>query len=285
MGRKRSFHEDPTGRRAFTLIELLVVVSVVALLLALLFPALSRARKQARAVACQVNLKQWGLRFAAFASENDGCLRTSDKTVNSPEFWVSWSDASYTGNRSLDARLCPMASTPANNVKGAHKDVMRAISYQDGGTFRAWGPYFPSVYRSYYGSYGMNPWHLWTQIDRPVPIEGWHTTDVRGASRVPVLLDSATLWTGAGGNDEHDAPPQRDAVPVTARDTTQRSCINRHNGGVNALFLDWSVRKVGLKELWTLKWHPNYDTAGPWTKAGGAKREDWPEWLRRFKEY
>ena len=51
------------------------------------------------------------------------------------------------------------------------------------------------------------------------------------------------------------------------------------------LFMDWSVRKVGLKELWTLKWNRNFDTAGPWTKAGGVKPEDWPEWMRRFKDY
>jgi hypothetical protein len=51
------------------------------------------------------------------------------------------------------------------------------------------------------------------------------------------------------------------------------------------LFMDWSVRKVGLKELWTLKWHRSYDTAGPWTKAGGVKPEDWPQWMRIFKDY
>jgi len=61
--------------------------------------------------------------------------------------------------------------------------------------------------------------------------------------------------------------------------------INRHEEHVNSLFFDWSVRKVGLKELWTLKWHRQYDTSGPWTKAGGVQPEDWPPWLRRFKDY
>ena len=49
--------------------------------------------------------------------------------------------------------------------------------------------------------------------------------------------------------------------------------------------MDWSVRKVGVKELWTLKWDKDFDTAGPWTKAGGVKPEDWPQWMRRFKDY
>jgi hypothetical protein len=51
------------------------------------------------------------------------------------------------------------------------------------------------------------------------------------------------------------------------------------------LFLDWSVRKVGLKELWTLRWSPGFNTAGPWTKAGGVRPDDWPEWIRGFKDY
>jgi hypothetical protein len=49
--------------------------------------------------------------------------------------------------------------------------------------------------------------------------------------------------------------------------------------------MDWSARKVGLKELWTLKWHRQFNTANRWTKAGGVKPEDWPPWMRRFKDY
>jgi len=61
--------------------------------------------------------------------------------------------------------------------------------------------------------------------------------------------------------------------------------INRHDAFVNHLFMDWSVRKVGLKELWMLKWHREYDINGPWTKAGGVVLSDWPEWMRGFKDY
>jgi len=64
-----------------------------------------------------------------------------------------------------------------------------------------------------------------------------------------------------------------------------RICINRHRGFTNSSFLDWSVRKVGLKELWKLKWHRHFDISGPWTKAGGVQPDDWPDWLRPFKDY
>jgi prepilin-type processing-associated H-X9-DG protein len=61
--------------------------------------------------------------------------------------------------------------------------------------------------------------------------------------------------------------------------------MNRHDGAINSLFLDWSARRVGLKELWTLRWYLTCDTAGPWTKAGGVQPEDWPKWMRGFKDY
>jgi hypothetical protein len=62
-------------------------------------------------------------------------------------------------------------------------------------------------------------------------------------------------------------------------------CINRHMGYVNAIFLDFSARKVGLKELWTLKHSRTFDTCGPWTKCGGVEPNDWPEWMRGFQYY
>jgi len=61
--------------------------------------------------------------------------------------------------------------------------------------------------------------------------------------------------------------------------------LSRHQTGINMLFMDWSVRDVGLKELWTLKWHRKFPTAGPWTTAGGVSPTDWPEWMQKFKDY
>jgi prepilin-type N-terminal cleavage/methylation domain-containing protein len=63
-------HDEKT--KAFTLIELLVVISVVALLMAILMPALGAARSQSRALACKSNLRQLLIANIGYATENDG---------------------------------------------------------------------------------------------------------------------------------------------------------------------------------------------------------------------
>jgi len=191
-----------------------------------------------------------------------------------------------------DITCCPTAAKLANPTHG---------DGWYGGTFLAWGqPNLPSDELYYgHGSYGVNGWGQWWPY--PPPHDGswtkygWSTTDVKNAAAVPVCLDSALPFAIGGfvpPEQTHTLPPpQCDAVPTLVPDLAPTSgaldpvCINRHDGYVNALFLDWSVRKVGLKELWTLKWHKQYNTRGSWTRAGNVQPEEWPEWMRRLKDY
>ena len=61
-----------------------------------------------------------------------------------------------------------------------------------------------------------------------------------------------------------------------------RICLNRHNGFVNWAFMDYSVRPVGLKELWHLPWHKSYDfDLVPTNEYLNSKAP----WMKPFKSY
>jgi len=94
-------------------------------------------------------------------------------------------------------------------------------------------------------------------------------------------------WRADGQPYPYDTPPGYEGEARTGMGGSEMRIfsINRHEGAINVLFMDWSVRRVGLKELWTLKWHQNYNIHGPWTRAGGVMPSDWPEWMRVFKDY
>ncbi|MHC4204275.1 MAG: type II secretion system protein, partial [Planctomycetota bacterium] len=61
-----------TRIKGFTLIELLVVIAIIAILMAILMPALQRVKQQAGSVACQSNLKQMGLVVSMYTGDFDG---------------------------------------------------------------------------------------------------------------------------------------------------------------------------------------------------------------------
>src|SRR5690349_21658835 len=61
-------------RNGFTLVEVLVVIGIIALLIAMILPALNKAREQARATMCINNLRQLALGMSMYAESSKGCL-------------------------------------------------------------------------------------------------------------------------------------------------------------------------------------------------------------------
>jgi len=72
------------------LIELLVVIAIIVLLMAILMPALHRAKGSARAIACQSNLRQWGMCWSMYLQENDFKFTVGFDSVKGGYF--SWMD-------------------------------------------------------------------------------------------------------------------------------------------------------------------------------------------------
>jgi len=269
-------------RKGFTLIELLVVIAIIALLMAILMPALNRAKKQAKASACQMNLHQWSQIWAMYCQENDGRF-PMDAEVGWPRGnWVVALRPLYETRAGV--LLCPMA-TKRLPTDATHGSTFNTYIMGTGGLGD----------RREEGSYGANCWIVNGQPGEPAiqqrPVEwNWKTPDVRGGNKIPVFGDS--MWRGGGPFYQNNnptsiriAPPDYNGQWVAANHEMKHFAIDRHNGFVNHLFMDWSVRKIGLKELWTLKWHRKYETNGYWTKAGGVQPSDWPAWMRGFKEY
>jgi prepilin-type N-terminal cleavage/methylation domain-containing protein/prepilin-type processing-associated H-X9-DG protein len=278
-------------RRGFTLVELLVVIAIIALLMAILMPALGRAKKQAMSVVCQSRLDSWGTATQLFAHDNDGKFMKSATNVtgNAEDYWLvgllRYIGGEYDEqNETRKLFLCPAAARCLNPPES---------NLRPGTTFSAWGPfhhYLPGEgiwgQVSTTGSFGINDWCADPPGDTYWGFSSkyaWRTIAMKQAGTVPVFADC--LYCEGFVLHQNDPPPFPDVYDSWASDGIQMFCIDRHNAGVNVVFADWSVRKVGVKELWKLKWHKKFDINGPWTTAGGVTPSDWPEWMANFSDY
>jgi hypothetical protein len=263
-------------------------MTLIVLLMAMFLPALRCTRRQTRAVLCQANLRQWGAIFALYTEDNQGKFpRSSREVLNLMRGTIhSYGESDipsvYYYVRSKEIACCPLAVKPGTRKKfraavGSDGGFYR-IEGTSGSTFEAWEVTNPLP--RFRGSYGIN-YNLFDHnfdtsisIRKRLPWRGMDVFSVRNRVGIPTLLDCKDPWERFHNN-------QRPPLSAQGRG----SCINRHKAYVNCLFLDWSTRRIGLKELWTLKWNGQFDTENAWTTAGGVRPEDWPSWMRGFKDY
>ena len=111
-------------RSAFTLVELLVVIGIIALLIAILMPALSRAKEQASSLMCLSNLRQIGPAFMMYVNNNKSRFPVAAANRH-PSDWIFWEDEPVGSDpdRKLDnSMIAPYLGIPVN------REVLRCPS-------------------------------------------------------------------------------------------------------------------------------------------------------------
>ena len=192
----------PTRRSAFTLIELLVVVAIIAILAALLLPALGRARATARSAVCASNLHQFSLAWRMYTDEYQG--------YSVPYGWYptitnNWMEKLTPYNSAMaKIRTCPEADQLVANSQF----VIGCLSTRDGTTFKRWEVQDTCIKYTWPGSYAFNGF-FYSTPDCLGP--NWTNDNfatrllVKYPSETPVICDG--MWVDTWPQKSDPNPP------------------------------------------------------------------------------
>jgi prepilin-type processing-associated H-X9-DG protein len=210
---------------------LLVVIGIIALLISILLPALSKARNSAKTMACLSNLRQLGQATAMYAGENKQYLPYPTTTLGEGALWFN----------AMDPYLQAVEDNSARTGVAAGRNYKRYKQCEvydsfDGGKFTGG----QDLTKEFSRTFKMN-----SMLRHNDPYSQAKITEVRQSSEVVIFGDGVSLdLTGV-----IDSQWENGQFSMEVNDPTEANPALRHNGGANILFVDGHAANIVLKTI------------------------------------
>jgi len=260
-------------RSGFTLVELLVVISIIALLLAILMPALQKARNQALRLACSAKMRTWGLAAAMYPVDHDGIfpwyagISTGNRETDPTETVYYNVLMTYLGGKQVKAGADP--DDDPDNKNNATNEIRRCpAGRKDGAQAYGWagwiGPHFALRTRNATTGRYSGPFVYEQPYNLPAN-EPVKAANVRHTAKWVTFLDCYDWGFYSPAEYEIQRPIGRDTDRDGLGDTNPAILYSEgknfnwaepklHSGGCNMALFDGHTEYLKFKDFETRKW-------------------------------